>query len=354
MATEKLVIDPGFVHRRSILTLLQEEGTAVINQKINQISPKTPESQKEVFIDRIHTDVLTDFCKENEIKPLQDLLLQGQHEQLFYSIVNLKACKDIYDKDRAMLKCEPFEGSGLEVELHITTSRVTATTIKEGLFYGGEFAVVAQYFRSEGNRAIFHPLLIGLPRIQYQKEGYTFYKKYSDSSALYIDDFEEFSRVNKIEQPASFKEMREIKEKVFKAALGKILCESTYKDWGGETSDFVTSHLHVEGQRVRAAFLLKGPTRFSPMTVKHLGKNGDQISRLAKEPAEVLIVQHCHTIPTAIVDMLKAFATQPSNPRRYCIIDGRDSLRLLEAYDLKEWALSESKKDGNRRQAIHT
>lgn len=354
MTAGKLIVDPGFVHHRLISTLLQGERGTVINQKINQISQNTPEWQREVLIDRIYTDVLTDFCKENGIGSLQDLPLQGQHEQLFYSIVNLKACKDIYDKDRAMLKCESFEGSDLEVELHLTTSRVTATTIKEGLFYGGEFAVVAQYFRSEGNRAIFHPLLIGLPRIQYQKEGYTFYKKYSDSSALYIDDFEEFSRVNKIEQPASFKEMREIKEKVFKAALGKILRESTSKDWGGETSDFVTSHLHIDGQRVRAAFLLKGPTKFSPMTVKHLGKNGDQIFRLAKESADVLIVQHCHTIPAAIVETLKAFATQPANPRRYCIIDGRDSLRLLEAYDLKEWALSESKKDGNRGQAIHT
>ena len=350
MTSGRSLVDPGFVHYRSILTLLQEEGAAVINQRINEIPLYEPEWHKEILRDRIYTDTLTDFCKGNGIKPLQHLILQGQYEQerLFYSIVKLKACKDIYDKDRTILECEPFEGSDLKVELPITTSRVTSSTIKEGLFNGGAFAVVAQYFKLEGNRVIFHPLLIGLAGIQYERNGVLLNNNFYNSSSLHIENFEEFSRVKDIQQPDSFDEMRDITERVFKTALGKILSESTPSDWGGETSDFVTSHLHVDGNRVRAAFLLKGPSKFSPMTVKHLGKNGDQIGRLAREPVDVLVVQHCHDIPSAIVETLKAFATQPSNPRRYCIIDGRDSLRLLEAYGLKEWALCESKKGRNK------
>ena len=160
---------------------------------------------------------------------------------------------------------------------------------------------------------------------------------------IHMEDFEEFSKVKETQMPENFDEMKDIKEKVFKAALGKILSESTPKDWGGETSDFVTSHLHISGERVRAAFLLKGPASFTPMRVRHLGKNGDQINRLAREPADVLVVQHCHDITSEIVEILKAFAIQPPNPRRYCVIDGRESLRLLKAYNLKEWALDESK-----------
>ena len=79
------------------------------------------------------------------------------------------------------------------------------------------------------------------------------------------------------------------------------------------------------------------------MTVKHLGKNGDQIVRLAKEPVDILFVQHCHDITTAVIETLKVFATNPSNPRHYCLVDGRESLRLLDAYDLKQWAVEESK-----------
>ncbi|NET46761.1 hypothetical protein [Okeania sp. SIO2B3] len=161
---------------------------------------------------------------------------------------------------------------------------------------------------------------------------------------LYIEDFDEFSKIKEQNMPKDFEEMKHIKENVFKVALGKILSESIPKDWGGETSDFITSHLHYQGRRLRAAFLLKGPAKFNPMTFKHLGKNGDQIVRLAKEPADVLIVQHCHDITSSVIETLKVFATQPSNPRYYCFLDGRESLRLLEAYDLKKWALDESKK----------
>jgi hypothetical protein len=76
------------------------------------------------------------------------------------------------------------------------------------------------------------------------------------------------------------------------------------------------------------------------MDLTHLGKKGDQILRLANEPADVLIVQHCHDILPVVRSTLRAFAVQPSRPRRFCCIDGRDTLRLLKAYGLYEKALS--------------
>jgi hypothetical protein len=53
-----------------------------------------------------------------------------------------------------------------------------------------------------------------------------------------------------------------------------------------------------------------------------------------EEPANVLVIQHCHDILPAVIETLKIFATQPSNPRHYCVIDGRESLRMLEAFNL--------------------
>ena len=62
--------------------------------------------------------------------------------------------------------------------------------------------------------------------------------------------------------------------------------------------------------------------------------------RLAAEPADVLILQHCHEIGSAVRATLRSFAVQPSRARRYCLIDGRDSFRLLTAYSLVDKALS--------------
>ena len=80
------------------------------------------------------------------------------------------------------------------------------------------------------------------------------------------------------------------------------------------------------------------------MNLNHLGKNNDQIVRLSHEPAQVLIVQHCHDILPSVRETLRAFAVQPSRPRRYCLIDGRESLRLLHAYGLFEKALELSRR----------
>ena len=107
----------------------------------------------------------------------------------------------------------------------------------------------------------------------------------------FVEDFDEFSKVNTTEKPTDISPMRKVSEAGFKQALAQILGDSSSKDWGGETSDHFTSHLHLKGSRVSAAFLLKGPARFAPMGLNHLGTNNDQIVRLAREPADVLIVQ---------------------------------------------------------------
>jgi hypothetical protein len=137
--------------------------------------------------------------------------------------------------------------------------------------------------------------------------------------------------------------MKNVSERGFKWALGKILGDDVVKDWGGEISDHFTSHIHLKANRVTAAFLLKGPARFAPMGLNHLGKNNDQIVRLSREPADVLVVQHCNAIQPAVRETLRAFAVRPYGARRYCLIDGRDSLWLLNAYGLFDAAVDRSK-----------
>lgn len=339
MDKQGLMIDPGFVNHRKAQTLLQEAGTEVLNNRISQIPLSVPEWQKPVHIDHIYTRTLLEFCKINGVNTLEQLLFEKKGS-IFCSIVKLKPCEEIYDEGQAVIVAESIDGFNISVEFHLSTSKVTGETLRTHLLSGGEFAIVAQLFSSSDEKVVFQPLIIGFPYIEDKETGASSWASYSDFYRLHLEDFDEFSCVSEAEMPAEFNEMKQIKESAFKAALGRILKESTPKDWGGEASDFVTSHLHVKGKRVSAAFLLKGPAKFSPMTVKHLGKNGDQIVRLAHEPVDVLIVQHCHDITPAVIETLKVFATQPSNPRYYCLIDGRESLRLLNAFDAKEFAIN--------------
>jgi hypothetical protein len=49
--------------------------------------------------------------------------------------------------------------------------------------------------------------------------------------------------------------MRNISERAFKHCLAEIIGGEVAKDWGGETSDVFTAHLHVAGKRLSGAGL---------------------------------------------------------------------------------------------------
>ncbi|WP_146033961.1 hypothetical protein [Nostoc cycadae] len=341
MIEPTLIVDPGFVHHRKIEAIVGKVGTEIINQEVGSIPRQTPDWKKEVAIDHIYSRITLDFCRVNEIKTLQEFLLD-ECGQLFCSIVDILPCAEIYDSNRPILKCKNIEGVNLKTEFHISSNKIRSETLKSGLNQGGEFAIIAQHYKKEGNTLIFHPLLIGYPYLADSKTGSLLWKKYTGFYQLHLEDFKEFEAVKEYPLPDSFEKMRYIKESVFKRCLGMILKESTPKDWGGESSDFFTSHLHLFERRLSAAFLLKGPAKYSPMTLSHLGKNSDQIVRLSKEPADVLIVQHCHDILPPVIETLKVFATQPSQARHYCVMDGRESLRMLKVFNLLDWAIKES------------
>jgi hypothetical protein len=129
--------------------------------------------------------------------------------------------------------------------------------------------------------------------------------------------------------------IRQVPEETVKNAFATLIGESYVpKDWGGERSDLYTSRVIARGRPVSAAWLFKGRGHPYPMTVKALGKPGDQIGRLFSEPAELLVLQHCHQITTAVVEMMDTYAHDLRNPRTYTIIDGADTSRILKSQGL--------------------
>nr|WP_321355522.1 hypothetical protein [uncultured Draconibacterium sp.] len=132
----------------------------------------------------------------------------------------------------------------------------------------------------------------------------------SPSLKLDISEIDEFNQVECV--PHDYEELdiqknKGISEERIKHSIAEILYENNIpKDWGGESSDLFTNHIHIVGKRYNAAFLLKGPSKFHQMTVKDLGVNGNQIVRLFDEPAEMLVLQHCHYIKAEIYKTMDA------------------------------------------------
>jgi len=154
---------------------------------------------------------------------------------------------------------------------------------------------------------------------------------------VYPSDIGQFSGID-FARPVSEAELKavlRVPEDTVKRAFAGLIGESDVpKDWGGERSDLYTSRVFARGRQVSAAWLFKGPGYPRPMDVKALGKNGDQIDRLFTEPAELLVLQHCHQIKPAVAGMMDAYAHDARRPRSYMIIDGADTGRILRSLGL--------------------
>jgi len=338
----RMTIDPGFVHRRKIQTVLGQPGMQIIDELIAKLPPM-PDGLLEARIDGIYTNVFLQACGQLGVPPLLEVLAK-RNCALFCSVETFGPCPELWDGiPRASNAWIPPEGLKQSARLEYSTDKLRSDTTKSRLATGHAMAIVGEITQATEDSVVIEPIVIGGPWIPDDGASFdTMWWAY-DYFENFIEDVDEFSRVREVDTPKDCAIMKGISENAFKQCLASIIGGDTPKDWGGETSDFYSSHLHLNGRRTTGAFLLKGPARFAPMSLAHLGKNNDQIVRLASEPAQLLIVQHSHEILSAVRATLRAFAVQPCRPRRFCLIDGRDSLRLLQAYDLVDHALELSK-----------
>ncbi|MFE2615323.1 hypothetical protein ACFXA2_17070 [Micromonospora chalcea] len=154
----------------------------------------------------------------------------------------------------------------------------------------------------------------------------------SSPRRVYPSEVDQFRHINFAEPCTSsdLQKLEQTPEEVVKNSIAVLLGEPYVpKDWGGERSDLYTSTMFVRGVQVSTAWLFKGPGSRGPMTVRTLGSRGDQIVRLFSEPADVLVLQHYREITTAVISMMEAHAHDSRRPRRFMILDGADTARIL-------------------------
>jgi hypothetical protein len=346
-------IDPGFVNHRLVRTVIGPQATSILDRLVDEIPPHTPDWQMQVRIDHIYTQVLLTLCGRIGVPSLGEVLARPEPTpgQLISSTERLRGDPRVYDVPRITVQWIPSFETTRQVELELSTSHIRADTLR-GQLDGHDvhlISFIAHVVRLDGPRLVLAPVIMGGPWLSGPPEGVAFDTTFLhyDFFEHFIEDIDEFQRVREVPDTVNWSPMRNIREAAFKACLGQLLSDETRNDWGGEQFDHFTSHLHLRRRRLTAAFLLKGPgSGFEEMQPSHLGTNADQIVRLASSPAQLLVVQHCHDIGAAVRDTLRAFAVRPHNARRYCLIDGRDSFRLLLAYGLADRALEISRAVG--------
>ncbi len=329
-------IDMGFLNRRLCMTALGAEGRKYYAEHA------TPGDDHVVRLgnDHLLVTMLEDLCEHLGAPTLLEALTDGT-KRVFRSTEKLAACPEVYGAARVEHAVELPLDFGKPVVIAYHTKHIVSDTGRMTLAGGSKEGYVESIIgrlHAEPTRYRIEPLVIGAPWFDHPRNG--------DESAdltwlgqefgeILPEDIEQFSAMKNVEVASAEewqKEMSELAEAAVKKALAELLREPTKKDWGGESDDHFSGNVVVGGRRRTAAFLLKGPTNFREMTLEMAGKRADQIYRLTRTDAEIYVVQHSHLIGDAVRGTLRALTVRPGGRKKYCVIDGLATYRILKAY----------------------
>ena len=330
-------IDMGFLNRRLCITAL-----GPLRDEYRQLAKPGPDHFTTLNNDHLLVTMLLDICDTIGAPTLLEALTRNHPRQLFRSTERLEPCPGVYDAPRVEQKILLDLDFGKPVSVAYHTEHIKSSTGKMTLAEGApdyEESIVGQ-LHDRGSRFEIEPLVMGAPWFDHPRNG-----EHSsilmwmgrDFGELLPEDIDQFAEMRGVATTSAdewMDVMRALPEAKVKEALAGLLCEPTKKDWGGESNDHFSANLLVRGERKTGAFLLKGPADFRPMTPEMCGKRGDQIYRLVNSGADVSVIQHSHLIGEAVRHTLRALTVFPGQPRKYCVIDGQATYRLLKAYEL--------------------
>ncbi len=342
MIQEQFTLDCAFLHAKLVFQLINPTLRSLTEQRIAGGREKFAGGLGDTFANSVLTDAVLDILKKQEVQSLEEKLFRNEPcrqgelvwmEQDFYFKGASKA-KTIFSETgqssyvtfyTTLQRYQDLKISGRFNAAHLFgDSSVYAVSGRKNVFI---FAFVREVSATEIE---LRPIFIGLKMIL----GQFGLNRTTDYLQVFAEDISEFSKCREVtRRSVKIDDNKLIPETAVKKYFAEIIYQGFVpKDWAGEKSDLFCDHVHVGGQRCNAAFLLKGPSNFEPMTFRNIGKGQDQILRLYEEPAELFILQHCHYVKPEIYKLMRTFSSDFTRISRYCIIDGEDTLRILKAY----------------------
>lgn len=171
------------------------------------------------------------------------------------------------------------------------------------------------------------------PRIKSKIITVSYPKNQVKIKQLTIDDIDSFSKISGTKSQKFEPLAENIMKKGVKSIIGE---EGEFKDWGGEIDDLFTTRVVYKDKRHAVAIGFKGRATKGILTPVKMGKNGDQIQRLFRAPADIFLIQYHSQIAESVIEQMKQFAIAKSyaEGRIICfgVIDGADTSRIIQAY----------------------
>ena len=332
-------IDMGFLNRRLCIGALPRE----IRSYFEQNKSHGSDHMTVLSNDHLLVTLLLDVCESIHAPTLLKALEIGKPRHLFRSTEYLAPCPQVYEADRVCHAVEFDINIGKPVVIAYHTSHLVSDTGKMILHKGGYMNSIVGLLHENHDDFEIEPMVIGQPWLDHprngdeRKRGHLMFLG-GEFGEILPEDIDQFSRMSdvRVKDDAEWmSKMKVLPEEMVKKKFASLLSEPTKSDWGGESNDHFSANVSVGGQRKTAAYLLKGPNEFREMTLEMCGKRADQIHRLVDSDADISIVQHAHLIGPVVRRTLRKETILPGNYRRkFCLIDGQATYRILKAYSL--------------------
>lgn len=328
-------LDPCFVNLRKCFSVF---GSTFANYY--QENAKPGDAWPATLInDHLAVDIAMELCRQRDVRSLSMCLAAPRVGDVFCGLLRIRGDKRVYEKDSYVTfpVVLPFD-SEFQVDIEFGTSHLVSDTGRLYLTQEFDFGVIG-VIHAVSDKVLIHPAIMGFPTFDHSRNKGIDTNRLAFFSTLWhhtlAGDIEQFSAITTVEAPEPEEWMPFMEghtEAQIKHRFCDILGELPTKDWGGELADHYSASVRLFSKLVTAAFLFKGPSQFREMKPRMLGKNADQIFRLTSTTADLLVVQHCHDIGVEVRETLRSFAVAAHRPRRYCLIDGRDTYRIFKAY----------------------
>jgi hypothetical protein len=336
-------IDMGFLNRRLAISALGPIRNHFLERQRPGDDHLTVLTNNHLLV-----TMLIDICTEFKVPTLTEAMTLGRPKHMFMSIERLEPCPEIYEANRVKhavhFDIDPGKPANVAYHTSHIVSDTGRMTLADGYLQGYRQAMIG-LLHDKRNQFEIEPIVIGAPWLDHPRneDGGRVVWLGHDYGEILPEDIAEFALMKDVVVSGAdewMSVMQNVPEEHVKRSIASLLKEPVKSDWGGEENDHFSASVTVAERRRTAAFLLKGPTKFQEMTPAMCGKNGDQIYRLAKTGADLSVVQHAHLVGAAVRETLRSMVVTPGRSRKFCVMDGQATYRLLKAHGLLPTATS--------------
>ena len=336
---EETGLEAWFLHEKLVFSLLAEQELTSLRQRLPDAADPRAETMRTELFER----ALTAYLERSAVASLIEAHSRGELHvgQLAWldQVLSFKGMSAALEaigrgaRGTATFSASLATDKSIRVRGEYNVARLTSNTASDVLSGTKRQFVLGYVDGIAAGEIELRPVVIATRRLRPVPEIPVWYG--DDPSWVTPAAIDQFAGVDfrqRLERP-DLDILKGVPEEDVKIAFAEIFGEPEIPDdWGGEQFDLWTAKVSVQGRPLRAAIAFKGPAKFRPMTIATLGKTRDQIARLAQTAADLMIVQHCHHITPPVVNMLKTYANNPRNPKRYMTIDGYDTIKILRHF----------------------